>query len=169
MPSLTWRGRVYFWKIKGTKARLTEQSYKHHFIGTEIYVALKKTGETFMWFHTDDGKEKRWDRAMVWNGVWMPIEVHRGTQPVEVVIEKAKYYATQENCRPLWVVSDYRPNPLVDVVKSARDTGQEILNALRSANLIAQPLVTPYELFMKNPLGKVLASPKMALYALADL
>lgn len=169
MPSLTWRGRIYFWKMKGTKARLTEQSYKHHYLGSELYVALKKTGETFQWFHTDDGKDKRWDRALLWRGVWIPIEVHRGTQTVEVVVEKAKHYATQENCRPLWVVTDYRPNPLVEIVKTAKQSGQEILDALRSQNIVAQPLVTPYAVFCKDPLARVLVSPKGYATSLNEL
>lgn len=160
---------MYFWKIKGAKARLTEQSYKHHYLGSEIYVALKKTGETFQWFHTDDGKEKRWDRAMLWRGVWMPIEVHRGTQPVEVVIEKARYYATRENCRPIWTVSDYRPNPLAEIVKTAKQTGQEILDALRQANITAQPLITPHQIFLKDPLAKVLVSPRNQALSLLDI
>lgn len=160
---------MYFWKIAGTKARLTEQSYKHHYNGSEIYIALRKTGKHFAWFHTDGSKDKRWDRAMHWQGVFIPIEIHRGTQSVEVVIEKAKYYATLPNCRPLWTVSDYRPNPFEDIEKTAKQSGQEILTALKDVGLVAQPLITPHAKFVANPLNQILVSPANRAFSLFDI
>jgi hypothetical protein len=148
---------------------LTEQSYKHHFLGCQLYGALRKTGKEFKWFHTDDSKERRWDRAMTWQGVWMPIEVHRGTQKIEVVIEKAEYYAKQKNCRPIWTVSDYQPNPLAEVVKTAKQTGQEILDAFRQTGFVAQPLVTPHAIFIKDPLAPVLVSPRNRALSLLEI
>jgi len=106
---------------------------------------------------------------MKWQGVWMPIEVHRGTQTVDVVIEKAKHYAEIENCRPIWTVSDYRPNPLAEIVKTARQAGQEILHALREANIVSQPLITPHALFVKDPLAPVLVSPRNQAYSLLQI
>jgi hypothetical protein len=160
---------VYFWKTTGTKAKLTEQSYKHHYLIGQLYVALRKTGKRLKWFHASDDKEARFDCAMNWQGVFVPFEVHRGTQPVEVVIEKAKYYARMKNCRPVWTVSDYRPNPFEEVVKTAKQSGQEILDALRESRLMMQPLVTPHVKFIADPLARVLVSPKNLAISLLDL
>ena len=168
MPSLTWRGRIYFWKVTGTKARLTEQSYKHEHSANQLYVALRKTGQPLKWISNSTDEEGRFDRAMVWNGVFIPFEVHRGTQSVDVVVEKAKFY-TKENCRPIWTVQDYKPNPFEDVVKTAKQSGQEILDALRSAGIVAQPLITPHLVFTQNPLSPVLVSPLNKAFSLSDL
>jgi len=106
---------------------------------------------------------------MLWNGVFIPFEVHRGTQGVDVVLEKARYYATLKNCRPIWTVSDYAPNPFEEVVKTAKDAGSEILYALRDAKLFMQPLVTPHAKFIANPLDSILISPTGKLISLSDL
>jgi hypothetical protein len=106
---------------------------------------------------------------MTWQGVWLPIEVHRGTQKVEVVVEKARHYAKNKNCRPIWTVSDYRPNPLSDIVKTAKESGQEILNALKQAGIVAQPLITPHAKFIQDPLAQVLVSPLNRAYSLLNL
>ncbi|MGE3439327.1 MAG: hypothetical protein AB7O81_27120 [Blastocatellales bacterium] len=106
---------------------------------------------------------------MMWSGVFVPIETHRGTQPVDVVVKKAEYYATLPNCRPLWTVSDYQPNPFEAVEKTAKDVGREIIEALQEANIVAQPLITPLDLFVANPLAKVLVSPRSYAISLNEI
>ncbi len=169
MPSLTWRGMIYFLKMAGTKHRLTEQSYKHHHQIGQLYVALRKTGKPLKWYHTSDDTEGRFDCAMDWQGVFIPFEVHRGTQPVDVVVKKAEYYAKKPNCRPVWALSDYRPNPLEEIEKTAQQTGNEILNALTEVGITAQPLITRLEKFTQDPLSKVLVSPRNYAISLLEI
>lgn len=168
----TMRGVIYSWRIKGSKAEaLREPNYKHELACNDVYVSVRKLGQTMVWTPKDDQKNGfSFDRGLEIFGRQFYFEIERGTQTVQDIQGKVEaYLKLAGRFHVVFTVQDYQPNPFEPVKKTAHDYGAEILGLLGTYRRGAQFLVTPHATFVEDPLGQFLVSPWNSAFGLNTL